>query len=688
MARETCECLSFPDKQYKFHARRGLTVSFKFTNQQQLIRNKMDIKQFLIALALTLMPTLASAQGSTYFTNADPGGDTSIHWLGITDDAASTINLVGVDITTPVSGALVIPSKVTDGTNTYTVVMIGTGFPVPNQVSANADITSVTFPPTLIRILPYSFFNCTGLTTLDFSPLTALETMEANAFSGCTGLTTLDFSSLTALATMGANAFNGCTGLTGNLDLSPLTALTAIGNNAFYNCPLLDGTLSLPNNGALTSIGDHAFESTHLSGSLTIPSTVTKIGMHAFGGCRFSGDITMPSSVTSIGEQAFTGMDNARSFTLSSQNLTMGKNVFWDIPHLEYIDMSNASFATMPTSLSRHEGDVFGGLATHTLVYLPHDGTGTLSSELSALGNLNNANYVLDGVCESLRIEDGASYFVPNAFTATTAQYIVSNNNDSSYVAITPRTFTKGRASTVYLPYPFKLVDPAQLRGYTLLDKKNDSAEVFRFAQQDPTVGFAANTPYVVRDLVGGNQLPVATNVTVPVTPISGIQYVYDFDFDSSQGITRIGDRISSTYSGGITAVQNPNCAATINDPDTSAPWGFYGTTETITNALALSQAWNAWIMNSNVWYSLGSQDIAPLRCFLYSTDPSATARPSIEFTDIDGGTTGIIGLDGNEPTNSVELHIYNINGQYLGNDLGALPKGVYIVNGEKVIKN
>ena len=49
-------------------------------------------------------------------------------------------------------------------------------------------------------------------------------------------------------------------------------------------------------------------------------------------------------------------------------------------------------------------------------------------------------------------------------------------------------------------------------------------------------------------------------------------------------------------------------------------------------------------------------------------------------------GTTDIRHVD-REQTVIREVRIYNIQGQYLGSNLDALPKGLYIVNGKKVVK-
>lgn len=51
---------------------------------------------------------------------------------------------------------------------------------------------------------------------------------------------------------------------------------------------------------------------------------------------------------------------------------------------------------------------------------------------------------------------------------------------------------------------------------------------------------------------------------------------------------------------------------------------------------------------------------------------------------NIDGETTGINDI---ETEATVNGKVYNLNGQYVGNSLNGLKKGIYVVNGKKVIK-
>ena len=87
---------------------------------------------------------------------------------------------------------------------------------------------------------------------------------------------------------------------------------------------------------------------------------------------------------------------------------------------------------------------------------------------------------------------------------------------------------------------------------------------------------------------------------------------------------------------------------------------------------------------DGNLYYPTGSDGQANrlkgLRAY-YRVPATATAK--IAFS---GETTGI--TLPKEQSQPCRFKVYNLNGQYLGNSLNGLPKGLYIVNGRKVVIN
>lgn len=57
----------------------------------------------------------------------------------------------------------------------------------------------------------------------------------------------------------------------------------------------------------------------------------------------------------------------------------------------------------------------------------------------------------------------------------------------------------------------------------------------------------------------------------------------------------------------------------------------------------------------------------------------------TIDLTYTDDTTTGVYEFENKNTQDN--LRVYNLNGQYVGNSLECLDKGVYVVNGKKVVK-
>lgn len=91
----------------------------------------------------------------------------------------------------------------------------------------------------------------------------------------------------------------------------------------------------------------------------------------------------------------------------------------------------------------------------------------------------------------------------------------------------------------------------------------------------------------------------------------------------------------------------------------------------------------NIYGVKANGAIAKGTKDttIKGLRAYFIINGNSSGAK--INFGDDE--TTGIENIV--TPTAISNQKVYNLNGQYVGNDLKAMPKGIYIVNGKKVIK-
>ena len=178
---------------------------------------------------------------------------------------------------------------------------------------------NVTYQVVEVRALPQY------ATSLDFSRNTYLTKLSnSNNSYGNLKLKSLDLSGCTALETIDESAFYR-TGIEGSLDLSSCTSLTKIENFAFNDCNSIT-SINLP--GSLTSIGANAFSGSSITyvnfengteplsigyfgfahmpnlKRVNLPNNLQNIGGHFLCGCAALKSLVIPASVKNI-EGAF-----------------------------------------------------------------------------------------------------------------------------------------------------------------------------------------------------------------------------------------------------------------------------------------------------------------------------------------------------------------------------------------------
>ena len=126
-----------------------------------------------------------------------------------------------------------------------------------------------------------------------------------------------------SVTSIGERAFSGNAMTSVNLPAN----LESIGNNAFYICTRLSGELVIP--GSVTTIGESAFDKCSNLTSLVISYGVESIGKMAFNECTgLSGELVIPNSVTYIDDQAFLRCANITGVTLSENLTTISYGAF------------------------------------------------------------------------------------------------------------------------------------------------------------------------------------------------------------------------------------------------------------------------------------------------------------------------------------------------------------------------
>ena len=208
------------------------------------------------------------------------------------------------------------------------------------------------------------------------------------------------------------------------------------------------------------------------------------------------------------------------------------------------------------------------------------------------------------------------------------ASKIKTANNAISDVSLT-RTLEANIWNTFCVPFAFK-VENSALAG----------AKVKEFDKIDGTTMYMKDATYVLP----GRPYLVMPAETDIVNPTFSAVAIYD------EAATKVGN---DTYA--LTGIYSPK---TISEDN------IYGVKA-----------------NGAIAKGKMGTTIKGLRAYFIINSNGNEAK--INFGDDE--TTGIENIV--TPTAISNQKVYNLNGQYVGNDLKAMPKGIYIVNGKKVIK-
>ena len=525
------------------------------------------------------------------------------------------------------SGALNVPETLTANETSYTVRSI-TGF------REYKGLTSLSLPGTLTAIVGEAFRECEGMT----GPLTIPDQVQmianfAFAYAGFMG----DLVIPNSVTKVGAGAFYECRGLNGKLTLS--NQLKSIEMSAFAYCSFT-GELDLPV--SVTKIAAQAFYGCDFT-SVRFPETLTEIGLNAFGFNNFAGDVVIPSSVTKIENRAFNNCDDMRSFTFAEgTKLTSVENSIWEsCKLLEYIDLTKCDLSKLSATAVR---GMFAGKCYHTLVYLPDDVDESIANDLTL------CNFIQKGKCERFYVQDEYSYYMPYAFTAKSVVYSEYASVNAQQDTTVLRRFTGANCKTLYLPYPTPL--PDGMRAYKLV-KENTAGDHFLFTSLPDGSTLEAYHPYLVRIVSNTSAtltFPRLYGVSIPATP----------------------------------DIETTAIAATAD-----SDWKFYGSTERISHDAAVGL--NAYNLSANVWHPITTANsqgyVHPFRCFIAGNSAAPAKSFSVSLREPDGTTTAVSRIDGASIGNTGVDAVYTLDGRRATGALDTLPKGIYVVNGKKIVK-
>ena len=290
-----------------------------------------------------------------------------------------------------VSGDLIIPSKVYDGDDEYTVVELGA-----YAFSDCRDLKSVVIPETVHTIGSEAFSGC-GLKSI-IIPRT-VRSVRNDSFDDCSSLIKSAFPShinnpfkngAIVMYSDDATVENGYIwsedktalyfvpfDITGEFEIP--NSVKSIGYNAFYGCSDMT-KVTIPN--SVTEIGESAFENCSGLTSIDIPNSVTSINRKSFSGCSGLTSIDIPNSVTNIGYWAFESCSSLTSIDIPNSVTEIGGSAFESCSSLTSIDI--------PNSVTWIGGSAFKNCSSLTKVTIPNSVTYIHDSAFESCSSLTS----------------------------------------------------------------------------------------------------------------------------------------------------------------------------------------------------------------------------------------------------------------------------------------------------------
>ena len=289
------------------------------------------------------------------------------------------------------------------------------------------NLTTVTLPPSLIRIGDHSFEGCTKLSKNKLTD--SLQYIGNNAFYNCSNLPAL-IKLPSSIRQINESAFFGCTQITSliydgtneSFSIQMGTAFNTIINftftgdvkkiddYVFYNLTSLEN-IKLPQN--LESIGKHSFENCESLIKIIIPNSVTSVGESCFASCSFLEEVEFPSTLE-LNSTHFSGCDfftgviiNGVSDSYSFQSLKSIKTIM-DVTIIGSLKvlgnsslrgLSNIESITLPDSLETISEYALADLPTLQILLIPLSVKTIDETAFEGTENIDGISFI--GECDS-----------------------------------------------------------------------------------------------------------------------------------------------------------------------------------------------------------------------------------------------------------------------------------------------
>ena len=554
-----------------------------------------------------------------------------------------TLEVTGLATLTTIAD---IPSSITVNGTKYRVTSIG-----DYAFSHCGDLTSVTIPNVVISIGNNSFYKCYGLTSVAIP--NSVTSIGDEAFFYCRGLTSVIIGN--SVTSIGNKTFEGCSNLTSVIIGN---SVTKIGIGAFADCNVLAFIVSeieYP-----FEIDRYTFDSdTYNVAELIVPYG-TKAAYQATKGWNRFTKITEAAdkdeALFSIDGITYEGTKSAKSVVVKAVET---KQMSIEIP--ASVSNDGTTYQVTGVADDAFKGCNMGALIWNVEAALPNNAFSNASIGSNFLLYVKSADYapssvknvVVNGTAQTIVLSDnGGQFYCPQTFIARSISYthnytMETGGNGKGWEALAlPFFVQKINHSTRGEIVPFALYSSSSSQKPFWLAKYSGSG----FKR---TSAIEANEPYIIampnnskyrnEYNLAGEVIFSAENAAVPKTP--------DFDGKFLPAFAPIAK------SDAIMALNN-----------STYPHGYDAGSHFVKNL----------------------RDIHPFEAYMTG---SSSTRGVIEI-NIDDGTTDIDDIMF-FTDDSQEVTIHTLSGQQKSRTTqrdfdktwNRLPKGLYIVNGKKMIK-
>jgi len=495
----------------------------------------------------------------------------------------------------------------------------------------NPYLKTVTFelPSNITSIGEYAFSGCVSLES--FTLPISVETLGNNAFTCCSGMTSFTFQ--TELVTDA----DGQTYERANENLTTLPA------SIFRLCTSIT-SMDIPQ--PIAKINDSALQLLTSMTSISLPNSLTYCGPHFICGCIGLTTVTIPASVTNIEASFLHGCSNMRTVYLLSEAaaLAYGSSsaaTFGDLWLYCYEGVNNCTFYVYPQYYDSYVTD-----DVWNLVYDKWE-TGTINTTYTYWDEEKG-----DSVTITINHEGNGNH-------------IVKFNTDTVTL--------KGRWETMCLPHGYNVeatlgqgAKGAVFDGYEI--SLDEEKKVYVYQLNFKCVDYIeAGTPAMVK---APDSTVIAAISAEDITKLSAAEYTNKHAvFFSDDGVELSnGKTVTSTIS-----MNGMYIPYQLQKYDV-----FYGYPKTWTKATG---------SDHGSFYRVatdGKYTLPKCRCWWTIKADGVRVEGSAKSLNIDEGVTDI-DLPNAENTRVV-IGVYDLNGRKLDIPEDELPRGLFIVNGKKIL--